>query len=355
MKILLIRSDVKVAGPAKLMHVCAQELRARGHEVIFATGGGAYLPEIEADGFVHHTVSNLQVNSRNVTSIFSTVLRLSRIIRTNKIDVIHSFNAHAGLLATLADPLLRRKHLNTVLGTGKEWSNKYLIGSKIIAVSQSVRQRLLDAGVSDKRIHVVYNSTLDDRFLAPSPTRGNATGDAGSPVRFCSVAMFTGQKGHEHIIPVLARLVHEKKLNVMATLVGDGATIEACKAMAKDLDIADRLDFVGSQTDVIPFLDGGDIFVHMPHFETFGIVLAEAMARTLPVLAVRVGGIPEVVADNTTGLLLTPSDEDAAVEAAARLVEDPALRHRLGEAGRQRAELFRRTVLGDQLEQLYQS
>jgi len=355
MRVLLIRSDVKIAGPAKLMYVCAQELRARGHEVIFATGGGAFLPVIEADGFVHHKLGDLQVNSRNVTSIFGTVRRLAEIIKTEKIDVIHSFNAHAGLLATLADPLLRRRHLNTVLGTGKEWSNKFLVGSKIIAVSQSVRQRLLDAGNADSRVHVVYNSTLDSKFLAPAPGRGNAVGDASSPVHFCSIAMFTGQKGHEHIIPVLGRLVRDNGLNVTATLVGDGATIEACKAMAEELGIGDRVEFVGSQTDVIPFLDRADIFIHMPHFETFGIVLAEAMARALPVLSVQVGGIPEVVADNQTGLLVASKDEDGAVEAAVHLIQDPDLRRRLGEAGRERARLFRREVLGDQLEQLYRA
>lgn len=352
MKILLVRSDVKIAGPAKLMHVCAQELRARGHEVLFATGGGGYLPEIEADGFVHHTVGNLQVNSRNVGSIVGTIKKLSRIIRDNNIDVIHSFNAHAGLLATLADPLIKRKHLNTVLGTGKEWSNRFLFGSKIIAVSQSVRQRLLDAGVSDRHIHVVYNSNLDHRFMAPPPDRSRTP---GSPVRFCSVAMFTGQKGHEHVIPVLARLVHEKKLDVTATLVGDGPTLETCKAMANDRGIGDRVEFAGSQSDVIPFLDKSDIFIHMPHFETFGMVLAEAMARGLPVLSVDVGGIPEVVAEGDTGLLVPARDEDAAVEAAARLVLDPELRGRLGSAGRLRASRFRREVLGDQLEQLYLS
>lgn len=351
MRIMLVRSDVKMAGPAKVMHVYADEMRKRGHEVIFASGGGPYLPLIEADGFQHEMLDSLQVTRRSLLSVPNTVLTLRRLIRDHQIDVVNSFNAHAGLLAAAADPLRRARHLNTVNGTGKEWANRLLPGL-IIAVSGHVKKRLIDAGVPARKVRLVYNSVLEDRFFAPVPHRGNADGRSGI-VRFVSVAMFTGQKGHERIIPVIASLVR-RGLDVSLTLVGDGPSRRACEAMVAHLGIGDRVVFTGALTDVVPVLDAADIFIHMPEFETFGIVLAEAMARALPVISLRVGGIPEVVHDCVTGFLFDAHDTDAIENSAARLVQSPDERRDLGSQGRERARaLFKRSRLADTIEKLY--
>ena len=79
-------------------------------------------------------------------------------------------------------------------------------------------------------------------------------------------------------------------------------------------------------------------FIHLPKTETFGIVLAEAMARSLPVVTVRVGGVPEVVSDGQTGIIVDSRDNsDGLIRAVEQLIADPAARQRLGEAGRARA------------------
>jgi glycosyltransferase involved in cell wall biosynthesis len=350
MRILLIRSDVKMAGPAKVMHVYAQEMRKRGHHVIFASGGGPYLDLLEADGFQHVMLESLQVTRRSLTSVPKTVAAIRRLIRDERIDVVNSFNAHTGMLAAAADPFSRARHLNTVNGTGKEWANRLLPGL-IIAVSGHVRERLLAAGVQAHKIRLVYNSTLEDRFFSSPPDRPMTNGRGSEPVRLVNVAMFTGQKGHEKLIPLAADLV-KNGLNITLTLVGDGPTRANCEAMAAQLGIADRVHFVGALSDVVPALDAADIFVHLPDFETFGIVLAEAMARSLPVLSLRIGGIPEVVADGETGLLVENGDPPG--EQAARLITDPAYRRQLGAAGATRAKaLFSRPTLADSVEQLY--
>jgi glycosyltransferase involved in cell wall biosynthesis len=351
MRILLIRSDVKMAGPAKVMHVYAQEMRKRGHHVIFASGGGPYLDLLVADGFQHVMLESLQVTRRSLTSIPKTVAAIRRIIRDERIDVVNSFNAHTGMLAAAADPFSKARHLNTVNGTGKEWANRVLPGL-IIAVSGHVRERLLAAGVPERKIRLVYNSTLEDRFFSPAPARPITNGRDGAPVRLVNVAMFTGQKGHEKLIPLAADMVRSG-LNITLTLVGDGPTRANCETLASSLGIADRVHFAGALADVVPALDAADIFVHLPDFETFGIVLAEAMARKLPVLSLRLGGIPEVVLDGETGLLVDSDDHPA--EKTARLITDPAYRHQLGSAGAQRAKaLFSRPTLADNIERLYQ-
>lgn len=351
LRIMLVRSDVRIAGPAKVMHVYAQEMRKRGHEVIFVSGGGSYLPILEADGFRHELITELQFHTRDLFSAPRIVFALARIIRNERINVINSFNAHAGLLAALADPFRRARHFNTVNGTGKEWVNRFLPGS-IISVSDHVRRRLIDARVPKAKIKTVYNSVLEDRFFAPIPPRPQGDG-TDAPVLFVSVAMFTGQKGHERIIPLIASLA-DQGLRVELTMVGDGPSRPACEAMAAEMGIAGRVTFAGALTDVIPALDTADIFIHLPEFETFGIVLAEAMARSLPVISLRIGGIPEVVHDGVTGLLFDPDDKVGIENSASALVRNPEERQNLASQGRERASaLFRRSRLADAVEKLY--
>jgi len=344
---------MKLAGPAKLMHAYAQALQSRGHEVFVVSGGGAYVPTLVQDGFVHTELPDLQVQARRPVSILATVRQVRRIIVREKIDVINSFNAHSGWIAAFADPLNRRRHFNTVLGTGREGANRLLPG-RILAVSGSVRERLEAAGVQPAKVSIVYNATLAPAFFAELPKRSAADGSGEEPVRFVGIAMFTGQKGHERILPLFAELYRGRGRNVRLTLVGDGATRAACEAKAAELGISERVTFAGALSDVVPALNAADIFIHLPEFETFGIVLAEAMARGLPVVSLSLGGIPEVVDNGNTGLLVSRDDEGALLEATDRLVTDPVLRRNLGRQGHARSlALFSLERLGETLDGLY--
>lgn len=353
MNILLIRSDVGLAGPAKLMHAYARAIRRAGHDVLVASGGGEYAIELEKDGFRHVTLDGLRIRSRNPFLAPISIARIAALLRREKITVVNSFNAHAGILAHLADPLRTAKHFNTVLGTGKEWANRLLanpiLSGRIIAVSKDVRQRLAEAHVPLKRISVVYNSTLTERWLSEPPRRSKT-----SSIRICGIAMFTGNKGHEFIVPLVARL-RERGHDVSATLVGDGPSRASCEQMAAELGVADHVAFTGALRDVVPSLDASDVFVHLPRTETFGIVLTEAMARSLPVVTVDVGGIPEVVRDGETAFVVKRrEDADALVDAVERLIDNPDRRTMMGLAGRKRAEqMFALDTLRRDLEGTY--
>lgn len=334
MNILLIRSDVEMAGPAKLMHAYAKALRCAGHDVYIASGGGEYANELEKDGFPHATIDGLRIRSRNPLLAPASILKIRKLISHKHISIINSFNAHAGLLSHLADPFRQARHFNTVLGTGKEWANRFLSNfifpGRIIAVSNDVRERLVKAGISDDKITVIYNSTLDERFFENEPERDVKPGS----VRLCGVAVFTGNKGQEFIISLLGNLVHSRGLDVYLTLVGDGPSRSRCENLAVELDISDRVNFAGALIDVIPELDNSDIFIHLPKTETFGIVLAEAMARSLPVISVNVGGIPEVVINGETGFLVeSREDMDSLVNLVEQYIHEPEKRHIMGKMG----------------------
>ena len=135
-----------------------------------------------------------------------------------------------------------------------------------------------------------------------------------------------------------ARLVTERNRNVQFVLVGDGACRERYMNEAAEMGIADRVTWTGMVED--PFDEGvfaaADIVCQFSRWEeVFGWMIAEAMAHGRPVVATRVGGIPELVTDGVTGHLVERGDTKAMSEKLLKLLADPALRGRMGEAGRE--------------------
>jgi glycosyltransferase involved in cell wall biosynthesis len=126
------------------------------------------------------------------------------------------------------------------------------------------------------------------------------------------------------------------------------------KRLAQELNIADRVHIVGFQDPVQPFLAALDLYVHPALMEGFGIAVVEAMAIGKAVVATTTGGLPEVVAQGETGLLVPPGDVESLATTVVSLLEDRARREQMGICGRARAqERFSLDVSVAQMEQLY--
>jgi glycosyltransferase involved in cell wall biosynthesis len=140
--------------------------------------------------------------------------------------------------------------------------------------------------------------------------------------------------GHKRVSDIL-RAVAGLRPAIPAKLivVGDGPDRQRLEALARELGIAEAVHFVGFQAQPRLFLDLADLFVLASAREGFGLVLVEAMFAGLPVVATAVGGIPNVIADGTTGILVPPEAPKAIVQAIVRLHADAALRQGLAAAG----------------------
>jgi L-malate glycosyltransferase len=129
-------------------------------------------------------------------------------------------------------------------------------------------------------------------------------------------------------------------------MVGDGPDIPAARRVARSLGVIDDVEFVGEQEDVVPLLSAADVFLLPSAQESFGLAQLEAMACEVPVVASRVGGIPEVVEDSVSGFLHAPDDLEGMARSAIALLSDDVLHQRMAAAaGRTATERFCDTTI----------
>ena len=204
---------------------------------------------------------------------------------------------------------------------------------RYVAVSEALAQRLRQVyRLPPGKVRVVHNGLLADRFDRP-PEPGLRSWLAGQPARpvVLTTARLDEAKGHRFLLEA-ARLVPEATF----VLAGAGPERDALEAQARALGVAERVTFLGYRSDIPALLASADVFVLPSLAESFGLSVLEAMAANKPVVATSVGGLPEVVEHDVTGLLVPPADPLALAGAIRAVLADPARARRLAAAGHAR-------------------
>jgi colanic acid/amylovoran biosynthesis glycosyltransferase len=179
-----------------------------------------------------------------------------------------------------------------------------------------------------------------DALTGRPPTGGPLT---GGPLTIACVGTLHEVKGQTHLVEAAGELVR-RGVDLRLRFVGDGPDRAELERLAAALGLGERVEFLGQRTraEVVALLGDADVLVapSVPTAEGkregLPVVLIEAMAAGVPVVASHLSGIPELVEDGVTGLTVTPGDSTALADAIGRLAADPALRSRLAEAGRAR-------------------
>lgn len=189
----------------------------------------------------------------------------------------------------------------------------------------------------------IYNESVLRPCQIVDPT--SLRPDRHSPARLLYVGRLSPEKG----IPVLLRAFAKLEGRNELRLAGSGFQLEELESLASELGIRDRVQFLGNVDwggPLFELMRDSDILILPSHTEGLGLVLLEAMSQGLPVVASRVGGIPEIVHHEITGLLFPPGDADALSAALTRLIDDAPLRNRLRTNA---LELARANTLDEQL------
>lgn len=214
--------------------------------------------------------------------------------------------------------------------------------TKMIAISDFIKEQLLAGGVREDKIVVRHLGIDTDRFT-PDPTARReleAQYGIGPDELILSTVSYLKPIKNPQTIVEACGILAERKVPTHLFVAGDGEMMEELQALSLRLGISARTHWLGLVPDPTRLLQGSDLFILATSGEAFGLVLAEAMACGLPVVGSRSGGIPEVVADSETGLLVPPLNPTAFADALERLWRDKDLRQRFRQQGIERVNQY---------------
>jgi glycosyltransferase involved in cell wall biosynthesis len=211
----------------------------------------------------------------------------------------------------------------------------------IAAISEGVRRALETSGVPGQLIRVIPSGIDLEPFEEPFDRAAAraSLGIAPDEVIAIQIAALAPHKSQTTLLQAAAAATGAAP-RLRVWIAGEGALQEALAAEHRSLGLGDRVRFLGFREDVVPLLRAADLFVLSSYLEGLGTSVLDAMAAGLPVVATAVGGVPEIVQADMTGLLVPPKDPGALAAAMGRLTADPALRAAMGAHGRERARAF---------------
>ncbi|OYT68517.1 MAG: glycosyl transferase, partial [Armatimonadetes bacterium CP1_7O] len=215
---------------------------------------------------------------------------------------------------------------------------RYRIGGVVPVAIASEVARTIEQLYGYKNPPVIPNGIPIEEYVPNPEKRAQfraAHGVEPNAIVIVHVGRFVALKNHALLLRAFAQLHSKQPLHLW--LVGDGELRPAMEQLTQELGLAERVRFWGLREDVADILNAADIFALPSQHEGNPMALMEAMAAGLPVVASRVGGIPELIAESETGILVEPNAEQSLIQALQSLTANAALRLQMGQAARQRA------------------
>ena len=259
-----------------------------------------------------------------------TIFRVANFIRQNKIDIVHCNSFDAPELLILRDILYKSvKVVHTIhdVGQYKEinvWKRYYrnYICNRFIAISESVKQDIIEYGADQKKVTVVYNAVNLDKFAKGKQKQYNLEDIVIGNVARIDIE----KKGQDILVSAIGKL-RKEGYNVRCLFAGaaDSAheiDLEKLKEQAEKLKIDKYIDFKGNVNDIPKFLNSIDIFVLPSRFEGFGISLIEALAMGLPCVACDLYGPAEIIGNDERGVLFSTGDDEDLTIKIKKLIEE---------------------------------
>lgn len=342
-RVLHVDSERPWRGGERQVLELMRRQRGRGDEPHLAA------PE-DSDLFARALADALPVHrvAMRGTWDLSAVLALARLHRTVRPHIVHwhAARAHAlGAMASLLAPGPAR-----ILSRRVDFLVRRSLGSRllyslpidaIVAISEGVREALVRSGVEPASVRVIPSGIDLAPFEQPFDRAAIRTrlGLGDRDVLALQVAALAPHKSQTTLLRAMA-LVRSRHPSLRVWIAGEGPLRAELLREHGELGLGESVRFLGFREDVNDLLRAADLFVISSYLEGLGTSILDAMAAGLPVVATRVGGIPEAVADGETGVLVPPSDPRALGDAILALADDPGRRSALGEAGRRRVRLF---------------
>ena len=337
MKIFLLNTARGWGGLESHSIILAKALLDLGHEVVLGCRKGG---NVEEEALVRK-IPITNITMRNAVDLGS-LKKVRDFIKANGMEVVVANLGKEYWPATIAAKLagveivLFRHQLDPVKSATTWLINNAV--AKVIAVTHAVKEVMITSGIQAGKIEVIHPGQDVRRFQSCVPYRAAVRAEyniADEDIVIAAAGKLHPGKGVYELLDAVRQLTATRQ-NLKVMYIGDGEERQRLPDRAKELRMADRVIMTGYRSDIDRLFSAIDIFA-LPSkgYESFGMVLIEAMAAGKPVIGTATGGIPEIIVDNQTGLLVTPGSVDELAKAIERLIAEPGFRQRLIAAGQQ--------------------
>lgn len=301
---------------------------------------------------------------------FSVIGVLAEELARRRIQILHTHRIRPDIVGRIAG---RRAGVPVNLSTQHylgEWDERGpLVGlavrllyrrtlrhtQKVVSISATEMDLMKRAKVPSDKLAVIHNGIDGGMFYPDAESQGATTSPSATrcPV-IGAVAFLTKRKGFYYLVSAFKK-VRDRYPDAVLKIVGEGKERRNLQQQIRALDLDDSVELLGERADIRRLMNSFDIFVLPSLWEPFGLVIAEAMACGKPVVATGVGGIPEIVDDDVTGVLVPPADADRLADALLALLGDDTRRLAMGRAGRERfLKQFDAGIMAEKYQALYE-
>lgn len=332
LRIIHSEAATSFGGQEQYIYRMMRAMRERGHHLEAICQPHAVLAQrLRDDGFTVHTLY-----MDGPANFVKGVFRLRKILRDGRFDVLNSHSRRdtmlAGCAARLAGtPLIvRTRHLAKKVGSLLSYT---VVPHRVTTASEFVRNHLIERGARPSDVAVVYPVVDLAEWNQPSTLRQELRLEQDDIVVGC-VAVMRAQKGHRVLIDAMEPLLRQRAKLHLVFVGGGSPTFEQVQAHVAAKGLGGQIHLLGARKDVPNLLAGFDMFALATEQEASGTVFVEAANAGLAVVGTDVDGVPEMMKNGVTGLLVPLHDQAALTAALQKLIDDPALRARMGEAGR---------------------
>jgi N-acetyl-alpha-D-glucosaminyl L-malate synthase BshA len=342
-----------VGGSGIIATELGKSLAERGHDVHLLSSDTPFRLSEYQPGLTFHRVETPSYPLfREPQYLLSLANKIVQVSRHEELDIVHAhyavphataaylarqiLSAHAGHVPSIITTLHGTDI--TLLGSDRSYSETVAFcieqSDGVTAVSDSLKADTYRELAVTRDIRVIpnfLNCSVHHR-VETGTVRERLTGDPSAKI-VIHVSNFRPVKRVTAVIDIFNRIRRQVPAHLL--MVGDGPDFDAAARLARELEMEDRVHFLGEQDQVLPLLSISDVFLLPSAQESFGLAALEAMACEVPVVASRVGGLPEVIDDGRNGFLHALDDLDGMARSAVSVLTDGDLRARLGAAAKQ--------------------
>jgi len=329
LKIFHINTESTWRGGEQQVLYLIKGLEKQGHIVhlICQLGSGLYHQALQ------ERITTFPIRMRGEMDLVAT-LKIARKIRQEKYDIVHSHTSHAQALVMWASYFLKRTPIR-ILTRRVEFSifrhnffgmnrHKYTKGvDHIIAISNGVKEMLIEDGIPLNKVSIVHSGVDVDRFrgLTGGYILQKFSVPSGVPI-LGNVAYLEENKGQKYLIRAMVEVV-KKHPEIRLFILGTGRLEPQLKALAKELNLGRNVIFTGLRKDVGAFLNIFNLLVVSSVEEGLNSTILDALALEIPVVATDAGGIPEIITHGETGALVPRANHEALAEGILWMLSHP--------------------------------